>query len=175
MSSKVSMILVALAIVGTSSAGWFWLRRAKVVSIAPEKLHYPCLRIIDGSVWDSIDGLKDLGQISSNRFMNRREDPIVIDSEFRVFAMSNLKMQGSELGLLITGPRQVDVEFELIVRHDQSADDAKAMLVDLLSKRSTFTEDSMGSIPRAMSLDDFIELLESPDPGVTPSPTSPDP
>ena len=94
--------------------------------------------------------------------MNRKDDPLVIDSEFRVFEMSQLKMKESTLGLMITGPKPIQVEFELIARSDKSIDNAKEMITKVLSQEPSFSDEWRQAIPAARSLEAFLELLELP-------------
>ncbi len=164
MAFKGLILLAVAALIIAGGAGWMWIRNGKPISIAANKLSYPCLRIIDGKIWDRIDSSRGLNQISSNRFMNRRQDPLIIDSKFNVFEMSQLKMRGSTLGLLVTGPRQVEVEFELIVRRDKSIQDAKEMAISLVLPEPALTDASKELISKDPSLRQIIELLEEPNP-----------
>jgi hypothetical protein len=164
MTFKGLILLAVIATIVAGGASWMWIRNGKPVFIAANKLSYPCLRIIDGKIWDRIDSSQGLHQISSNRFMNRREDPLVIDSKFNVFEMSQLKMRGSTLGLLITGPRQVEVEFELIVRRDKSIQDAKEMAISLVLTEPALTDHSKEFVLKDPSLRQILELLQEPNP-----------
>ncbi len=162
MPFKLLFLVVAVAIIVAGCLGWRWFSRVKSTSIVPDKLNYPCLRIIDGSDWERIDSSRDLNVMPSNRFMNRKDDPLVIDSEFRVFEMSQLKMKESTLGLMITGPKPIQVEFELIARSDKSIDNAKEMITKVLSQEPSFSDEWRQAIPAARSLEAFLELLELP-------------
>lgn len=163
MARKAALLLLVIAILGASYSGWAWLRRERMTFIAPDQLHYPCLRVIDGSSWERVESAAALKRIGSNRFMNRRDDPFVIDADFRVFEMWNPRMQSHPLGLLVTGPRQVDIDFELIVRSDKTVQDAKAMLLELLSHQPTLADGVSESISATASLNEFIDLLEGQD------------
>jgi hypothetical protein len=124
----------------------------------PWKFYTCSALIIDGSVWDRIDSLQDLNHLSSNRFMNRKEDPLIIDSEFSVFEMSQLKMRGSTLGLIFTGPRPIKVEFELKIRRDRSIPDAKEMVMALLPDNPAPTHGSKALISSDTSLSVMQQL-----------------
>lgn len=96
---------------------------------------YPSVLIHDGRTLQIIVRPEELESMPSNLYMNRTNDPILIDSRFIVFELSKLKMRGSELGLVLTGPKQVDVSFDLkIVHPEHSIDISKKMIVGALRK-----------------------------------------
>jgi hypothetical protein len=161
MPHKASLLLLAMAIIAATYAGWVWLRRGNPTSIRPDELNYPCLRIIDGTNWERIDNVEDLQHIGSDRFMNRKEDPLIIDSEFHVCEMSRLNMKSSPLSLLVTGPRRVELDFELINRSEKTTQDAKAIMTALLSHKQRLADNSTDLLPTAASMSDFLELLET--------------
>mgnify|MGYP003345266489 CR=1 FL=1 len=92
------LVVVAVVVLGSVCVVILWgsrWRQAAVVTA--DSLNYPCLRIIDGHAWERIDRPGDLDQINSNRSMNRREDPLVVDSSFRVFEMTEFTMKASAI------------------------------------------------------------------------------
>jgi len=146
---------VLLVLAGT------WMRRSARRVLTPDRLRYPCLRIYDGSIWERIDNEAELRSTPRNYDMNRKDDPLLIDSEFRVATMSKLKMKGSELGLLLTGPRPIEIEFDLEFRPEFSVSQARSLVDQLIQQAApTPSHDLSDSIQSATSLAELIELLQ---------------
>lgn len=159
-----TILLLVVAIVVFGSVCAVILRASRWWQPAPvtaDSLSYPCLRIIDGHSWERIDRPEDLDQINSNRFINRREDPLVVDSSFRVFEMTEFSMKASGLGLMLTGPRRVEVSYKLILRPDSSVEHARSMVAALLKSAGWEPEGESGFLPNHAGLEDLIEVLES--------------
>jgi hypothetical protein len=156
------LIVVAVVVLGSVCVVILWGSRWRQAAPVPaDSLSYPCLRIIDGHAWERIDRPGDLDQINSNRFMNRREDPLVVDSSFRVFEMTEFNMKASGLGLMFTGPRRVDVSYKLILRPDKTVEHAESMVAELLKSAGWQPEGESGFLPNHAKLKDLIDVLES--------------
>jgi hypothetical protein len=135
------------------------LRRPTSKILSPDRLSYPCLRIYDGSLWEKIENETQLRTTPSGYYMNRKDDPLLIDSEFRVMTLSKLKMRGSEMGLLLTGPRPIEIEFELMLRPENSVPQAKMLVWNLIQKyEQTLTQSD--STQSDSSLTELIDLLQ---------------
>ena len=113
MTTKTAIIfLVVVAILMASGAViWSVYRQPKI--LASTEIAYPCLRIHDSNTWEIIDDATQLQRMNSNLYIMRNAEPWVIDSNLRVLEMHKLSMKGSPFWLMFTGPRMVDVSFEL--------------------------------------------------------------
>jgi hypothetical protein len=90
---------------------WVVYRQPKI--LASTEIAYPCLRIHDSNAWEIIEDASQLQRMHSNFYMMRSEEPWVIDAQMRVMEMHKLSMKGSPFWLMFTGPRTLDVTFEL--------------------------------------------------------------
>jgi hypothetical protein len=160
MRSKWLPASLVVAVVCAVLAG-AWFRRPTRLILTPERLRYPCLRIYDGINWEQINNETDLRSTPSNYYMNRKDDPLLIDSEFRVATMSKLKLQGSELGLLLTGPRPIQVDFELVLRSEISIAQARSLVDDLIHRIEPMPSHELSQANHSTaSLAELIELLQ---------------
>jgi hypothetical protein len=159
MFAKTLLVFVVISLALALLVG-AWLLRTRSLALTPDKLRYPCLRIYDGRIWERIANEAELRSTPSNYYMNRKDDPLLIDSEFRVATLSKLKMVGSELGLLVTGPRPIEIEFEIEIRPDISAQQARGLVEKLIRKAEPGPSQAPSdSIQNAASLAELIELL----------------
>ncbi len=73
----------------------------------------------------------------------------------------------SELILLVTGPRQIDVDFELVFRSDKPEKVTRASRKQLVENGLLLDDDLRSSISQSSSLNDFIAILETPRPSAS--------
>lgn len=159
MTAKTPLVFLVIALAAAVLVA-AWLLRTRPLVLTPDKLRYPCLRIYDGRIWERIANEAELRSTPSNYYMNRKDDPLLIDSDFRAATLSKLKMLGSELGLLVTGPRPIEIEFEIAIRPDISAQQARALVEKLIRKEEPAPSQAPSdSIQNATSLAELIELL----------------
>lgn len=112
MTTKTAIIFLVVAMVMASGVVlWFFYSQPKI--LASTEIAYPCLRIHDSNTWEIIDDASQLQRMHSNLYIMRDAEPWVIDSNLRVLEMHKLSMKGSTFWLMFTGPRTVDVTFEL--------------------------------------------------------------
>lgn len=78
-----------------------------------ETLRYPAVLIWNHVSIQVIDSAADLEQMHTNRVLHRDEDPILLDSLFRAYTLTGLKMRESGLKTMVTGPGVKPVEFTL--------------------------------------------------------------
>lgn len=83
------------------------------VSPRANELFYPGLLMHDDVRVEIISKPEDLETMSSDWYLNRKEDPVFLDSRLNSYRLTKLSMKGSELSLMVTGPRRIGVTFEL--------------------------------------------------------------
>ncbi|MFO0906440.1 MAG: hypothetical protein U0939_25770 [Pirellulales bacterium] len=93
----------------------------------------PCVRITEGTGWELLQERSQLSTMSSGRYLQRRGEPILIDAQLRLYETSNVTMKQSALGLMFTGPKMLDLTYDLHERTDRTPDDARSLLVDAIS------------------------------------------
>lgn len=159
-------VLLLVIIVGL---GLSWTEIIRVVApglyrppLQSHDLSYPILRIHDKRTIEIVANEDALATMSSDDYMNRKADPILIDSNFTIVQQSNLKMVGSEVTLMVTGPRSIQVQFQLVTQ-PQSGDKehAKGMLLQCSSFDPDMTKDGdiRSQISSAETLREVIDAI----------------
>ncbi|MCA9193361.1 MAG: hypothetical protein KDB03_16430 [Planctomycetales bacterium] len=100
--------------------------------VAITDLSYPCVRIFDDETWAIVHRADDLSTMYSDQYMHRASDPLVVDSNFHIYEMTQLKMKGLETSLLLTGARNIDVTFSLAYKQSSEAEVRKLLYESLV-------------------------------------------
>jgi hypothetical protein len=119
--------------------------------------------LYDNQAWEGIETLPELESMPSGRYMNRRSDPLLIDAQFRILEMTNLKASGSELSLLLSGPRRIHVTFELKLQSNQSETRAKSLLLErVVNDQAEGAAEVRNQLRSQPSLAEMLKLLRHP-------------
>jgi hypothetical protein len=162
MSPKALVAVGICLIVLLVAAVLLWLRFNSRRQWTPGDLAYPCLRVHDGRSWELISSEAELKLLGSGFYMNRRQDPLLVDSQLRVFEMSKLTMNGSELSLMVTGPRTIQVQFDLIPAAGNSSQRAKQLVEELLhDTEGELSPARQQELAEAVTFEQLLKLLRS--------------
>ena len=162
MSPKALVAIGICLIVLLAAAVVLWFRFNSTRHWTPSDLTYPCLRVHDGRSWELISSEAELKSLGSGFYMNRQQDPLLIDSQLRVFEMSKLTMNGSELSLIVTGPRTIEVQFDLMPAAEKSEQRAKQIIEELLhDAQGELSPARQQELAQAVTFEQFLKLLRS--------------
>ena len=150
------VVLVAILL----AAVWLTARRARR-PIPLEEIALPCVRLTEGTGWDVLRTREDLNKISSGRYLNRKSDPILIDAKFRVFETTQVHMKQSGLGLMFSGPRQLDITFQAYERPNCTTSHAKELLV--VGMYADEIEEVAALRARIETLHELLEVVQAID------------
>ena len=139
---KTWLIVAGFALSGAAlsgATGLFLLKRSDLLvnvnrPASLSDIRFPAVLIHDGTTWKVVEGAGELETMPSQWYLNRRDDPVLIDSNFAQFILADLRMRGSELGLLISGPRPIQVSFRLTRDTAQSPQATRAQLIECLTR-----------------------------------------
>lgn len=98
-----------------------------------DEIALPCLRLTDSTGWELLHERRQLSIMSSGRFLHRRADPLIVDARLRVFETSNATMKQSALGLMFSGPRMLDITYDLHECTDRTPNDAKRLIIEFVA------------------------------------------
>ena len=156
-----SFIVLSLVLILVVTVAIAWTRH-RPQRLPISDVSFPCVRLYSDHEWEGIDDATELESMPSGRYMNRRREPILIDSSFRILDMVNLKMKGSELGLLMRGPGRVPIAFDLMPQPQQSQTRARSLLVDAMISHQARTATEIDPIvPPDASLSSILSIVRS--------------
>jgi len=126
-------------------------------------IFYPAIMIHDSTSWEVVANPEYLQTMSSNRFINRVNDPILIDSNFTVFQLADLSMKRNNRELLVTGPTMVEVTFNLkIDSNEKTPEHARELILQCknLSSDPELDRRIRFKLGRAKTMQEMLTILQ---------------
>ncbi|MBL0170117.1 MAG: hypothetical protein IPP90_05190 [Gemmatimonadaceae bacterium] len=161
---RIATVGVGILIGGLSVVSLLgWLRpKPAPRDIDVHALAYPALLVRGTSKIEIIDQPRDLTSMNSNYVVNRPSDPLVIDSHFAIFAVRDLKLAKSALGMLVRGQGVEPVTFRLVPYQPSGTSQSVRSLVLAVTSLSPDPDKDAAmrrDIATAESLDEILAIL----------------
>jgi hypothetical protein len=160
-------VLIGLAMISVSvSQLVFPVMSRREISV--DDIFLPAILIHDQQVIEVISRPEDLHTMSSNQYMGRSQNPVLVDSNFAIYSYANLKMRGHELSLLITGPRRIEIDFRFQPIGTPSLGRAKELILEISSfaRDSEIDEQIRKRILRQETMRGIVGAIQQEPPGI---------
>ena len=152
-----------VAVLSIASLLGFLLPKQRPREPDASSLSYPVLLVRDDSKVEIITQASHLTSMNTNYVLSRPSDPLVIDSHFKIYELSDLQLVKSSLGLLIRGQGVEPVKFRLVPYEPSGTPESVRTLV-LRVKYLNSDSDKDAAIRRdlanAETLDEMIAILQ---------------
>lgn len=140
---------------------------------APEPvLRYPAILVWTGVFARTESATEGFKTMNVNTVLSHREQPVVIDSDLKIYDMADLKTTANGFKIMLNPNSHVPITFKLKPRQSQGLEAARKLLLDCqwIGKDAGNVDETKLAIQKATTAAEIIAILEKEAPRPEPEP-----